>query len=69
MVFDMNDFYKETDVAREIVLSDKKVKYKKHKTTKKRIIEFYGTDFDKERTEQKEIDWGKPVGKEIWQTA
>jgi antitoxin MazE len=108
----MNDFFKETDIAREfhpngrkkmqativkwgnshgikipttflknmhisendtvdIVLSDekiiiKKIKYTKHKTTKQRLIEFYGINFDKEHAEQKEMDWGKPVGKEIW---
>jgi antitoxin MazE len=55
----------------DIVLSDetiiiKKNKYKKHKTTKERLIEFYGTNFDKEHTEQQEINWGKPIGKEIW---
>ena len=39
---------------------------KKHKTTKERLIEFYGPEFDKKSTAQKEIDWGDSVGKEIW---
>jgi hypothetical protein len=39
---------------------------KKHKTTKERLLEFYGDDFDKNSTPQKEFVWGTPVGKEIW---
>jgi hypothetical protein len=45
--------------------SQEKGNAKKHKTTKERILEFYGDDFDKNSTPQKEIDWGTPVGKEI----
>jgi antitoxin MazE len=60
----------ENDIV-DITLSDekiiiKKIKYKKHKTTQERLIEFYGTNFDQEQMEYKEIDWGKPTGKEIW---
>jgi antitoxin MazE len=44
----------------------KKSDTKKHKTTRERLSEFYGVDFDKSHTSQKEIDWGAPVGKEIW---
>jgi antitoxin MazE len=44
----------------------KKIKYKNHKTTQERLIEFYRTNFDQKQTEYKEIDWGKPTGKEIW---
>jgi len=44
----------------------KKSNVKKHKTTKERLIEFYGVDFDKNHTHQKEIEWGVPAGKEIW---
>jgi antitoxin MazE len=44
----------------------KKGEIKKHKTTKERISDFYGPDFDKKYTPQKEIDWGKPVGNEVW---
>jgi len=44
----------------------KKGNAKKHKTTRERLIEFYGADFDKNHSSQKEIDWGAPVGKEIW---
>jgi antitoxin MazE len=55
----------------DITLSDekiiiKKIKYKKHKTTEERLAEFYGENFDQEHTVQKEIDWGQPIGKEIW---
>jgi antitoxin MazE len=54
-----------------ITLSDekiiiKKIDGKKHKTTEERLVEFYGENFDQKRTVQKEIDWGQPVGKEIW---
>jgi len=44
----------------------KKSKVKKHKTTKERLIEFYGPSFDKKRTPQKEIEWGNSIGEEIW---
>jgi antitoxin MazE len=44
----------------------KKSDTKKSKTTKERLIEFYGSDFDKTHTQQDEIDWGKPAGKEAW---
>jgi antitoxin MazE len=55
----------------DIVLSNekiiiKKIKNKRHKTTKERLIEFYGKNFNQEHSIQKEIDWGKPAGKEIW---
>jgi antitoxin MazE len=55
----------------DISLSDekiiiKKIKYKKHKTTSERLIEFYGTNFEHKCSEQEEIDWGKPTGNEIW---
>ena len=39
---------------------------KKHKTTRERLMEFYGKDFKKYQTKQKEIDWGSPAGKEAW---
>ena len=44
----------------------KKSNEKKHKTTRERLIEFYGEDFMQKREPQKEIDWGGPVGEEIW---
>ena len=44
----------------------KKISVNKHKTTKQRLIEFYGEKFEKKALPQKEIDWGKPVGNEIW---
>ena len=39
---------------------------KKHKTTKERLVDFYGVNFGKKHIQQEEFDWGKPVGKEIW---
>jgi len=42
----------------------------KHKPLKQRVEEFYGVDFEtalKEHSyEYEEVDWGKPVGDEIW---
>ncbi|GHT71818.1 multidrug transporter MatE [Spirochaetia bacterium] len=42
----------------------KKIYAPKHKTTKERLVNFYGKNITPEN--QVEIDWGKPVGKEIW---
>jgi len=42
------------------------INVKEHKNTRERLIEFYGADFDKKRKLQKEIDWGSPIGKEVW---
>ena len=39
---------------------------KKHKTTRERLIEFYGEDFEQIKDQQEIIDWGGPAGKEIW---
>ena len=55
----------------DVILDNEKIIIKKsntveHKTTKKRLIEFYGEDFDQKSEYQEEIDWGAPVGKEIW---
>jgi antitoxin MazE len=44
----------------------KKTGEKKHRTTKERLIEFYGEEFGGKPIPQEEIDWGKPLGKEIW---
>ena len=48
----------------------KKINAKEHKTTKQRLIEFYGEEFEQtvlpQASPQNEIDWGKPVGNEIW---
>jgi len=55
----------------DIVLEKEKIIIKKstttkHKTIKERLVEFYGEDYEKIHLKQEEIDWGKPVGKEIW---
>ena len=44
----------------------KKIRTKEHKTLKQRLFEFYGENFENITEPQKEYDWGKPVGKEIW---
>ena len=55
----------------EVILEKDKIIIKKssvrqHKTTKERLAEFYGHQFDKKRKPQKEIEWGNPAGKEKW---
>ena len=44
----------------------KKSDAKKHKTIRERLMEFYEKEFDQNHPAQKEIDWGEPVGKELW---
>ena len=44
----------------------KKMETKKHKRLEQRLYNFYGDNFDKIVEPQKEYDWGKPVGKEVW---
>jgi antitoxin MazE len=69
-VFLQNMEISENDIVEVTLEKDKIVikrgGVKKHKTTKERITNFYGTDFDKEHQPQKEIDWGNLVGKEVW---
>jgi antitoxin MazE len=69
------DFLKNIHVSEnepvDIILSDekiiiKKIKYKNHKTTRERLVDFYSVDFDQKRISQKEIDWGMAAGKEEW---
>jgi len=59
----------------DLVLEDEKIVIKKskgnpikHKTTRERLIEFYGEDFEKHKddVDREVIDWGPPVGEEIW---
>jgi antitoxin MazE len=59
-----NDLVDVTLEKEKIVIMKKAVK--EHRTTKDRLFEFYGAGFDKKHTSQKEIDWGRPVGKEKW---
>ena len=44
----------------------KKIDTKQRKRLEQRLFEFYGEDFKNIVETQKEYDWGKPVGKEIW---
>jgi antitoxin MazE len=48
----------------KIIISRKNIKG--HKTIKERLLEFYGDKIDQNPPLHNEIDWGKPVGKEIW---
>jgi len=55
----------------DVILENEKIVIKKadenkHKTIKQRLISFYGENYELYITSQKEIDWGKPVGNEIW---
>jgi len=43
-----------------------KIETKQRKRLEQRLFEFYGEDFEKMVETQKEYDWGKPVGKEVW---
>jgi hypothetical protein len=47
---------------------NKSASAKRHKTLKQRLADFYGENYDpnKIKEEIKEIDWGKPVGEEVW---
>jgi antitoxin MazE len=61
---------KENDPV-DVILEKEKIIIKKsnavkHKTTSERIMEFYGKNSNKKQKPQKEIDWGSPVGKEVW---
>ena len=55
----------------EILLENGAIVIKKtnpggHKTTMQRLAEFYGENFEQNTPAQKEVDWGNPVGNEIW---
>ena len=63
---------KDNDTVELLLHNDQIIIQKKyqHKTLKQRIEEFHGKDFEtvvKENLyEFKEMDWGQPVGEEIW---
>jgi antitoxin MazE len=68
--FLQNIHIKENDPV-DVILENKRIistkkNVKEHKTTRERLTEFYGADFDKKRKPQNELDWGSPAGKEIW---
>ena len=55
----------------DVMLEDEKIVIKKiirteHKTIKQRLMDYYGENYEKYASPQKEIDWGKPVGNEVW---
>jgi antitoxin MazE len=37
-----------------------------HRTTKERLMDFYGRNTKNDTEQQEEIDWGKSMGKEVW---
>ncbi|MDR2754130.1 MAG: AbrB/MazE/SpoVT family DNA-binding domain-containing protein [Planctomycetaceae bacterium] len=43
----------------------KKLNQQKHRTTKERLQDFYGEQYEQKHLAQNEIDWGTPVGKEV----
>ena len=59
-----NDLVDVTLEKEKIVIKKRNVK--KHKTTNERLMDFYGLEYNKKQTHQKEINWGKSVGKEKW---
>jgi len=42
-----------------------KINHIRHKSIKKRLLDFYSENNKKIKSPLKEIDWGKPVGKEL----
>ena len=44
----------------------KKINQTEHKTIKQRLMDFYGENYEQKPSQQKEIDWGKPAGNEVW---
>jgi antitoxin MazE len=65
---------KDNDMV-DVIAEDGKIIIKKsaklqHKTLRQRVEEFYGKDFEtvlKENPyEFAEVDWGGPVGEEVW---
>ncbi|MCL2441752.1 MAG: AbrB/MazE/SpoVT family DNA-binding domain-containing protein [Treponema sp.] len=68
-------FLKSIDIAVNdpvnITLDDKKIIIKKierkqRKKLEQRLFDFYGENYKKIIETQKEYDWGKPAGKEVW---
>jgi len=63
---------KDNDTVDIILDNDRIIIRKKfpHKSLKQRVEEFYGKDFETVLKENpykyEEIDWGKPVGNEVW---
>ena len=55
----------------DVILEDEKIIIKKiidtkHKTIKQRLMDFYGETYEQYNSSQNEINWGKPVGSEVW---
>ncbi|GHV96146.1 hypothetical protein AGMMS50293_24660 [Spirochaetia bacterium] len=57
-------------ILEEEMIIIKKINKKIHRTTKERLLEYFGKKNDQnifdQHSQQNEIDWGTPVGKEIW---
>jgi antitoxin MazE len=55
----------------DVTVEDEKIVIKRinqniHKTIEQRLVDFYGENYEQCAIPQKEIDWGKPVGDEVW---
>jgi len=55
----------------DVILENEKIVIKKinangHKTIKQRLIDFYGEAYEQYTSSQGEMNWGKPVGNEVW---
>ena len=55
----------------DVVLENEKIIITKindtgHKTIEQRLMEFYGETYKQHSSPQNEINWGKPVGNEVW---
>ena len=55
----------------DVIVDKEKIIIKKidkfdHKTTKQRLKDFYGEKSRVNSKPQKEINWGQPVGNEVW---
>jgi antitoxin MazE len=69
-VFLQNINIRENDMV-DVILENEAIIIKriggtKHRTTRERLIDFYGEEFEQKSVSQEEIDWGNPIGKEIW---
>jgi antitoxin MazE len=69
-VFLQNINIRENDTVDVILENEaiiiKKIDGKKHRTTRERLIDFYGEEFEQKSVSREEIDWGNPIGKEAW---
>lgn len=54
-------------IQQEDSITIRKAKGTQHRTLEERLTAFYGKPIEQiERLEEKEMDWGKAEGKEVW---